>query len=85
MFEESHIYQFIRNSGFPIIVRHDRQIYKTEPQFLDPVNLFRRVILAGTAGYFIGRKVNRLEVPFAFGFACLPLFVQIATDLSLKK
>ena len=85
MFEESLIYQFIKNSGVPFIVRHNRHIYKTEPQFLDPVNLFRRVVVAAVAGYFIGRKIRRLEVSFTLGFACLPLLFQLATDLSLRK
>ena len=85
MFEESLAYRLIKNSGFPLIVRHDRQIYKTEAQSIDLAQLYRKVLIAGFFGYFFGRTFGRREVIFTAGFASIPIFLQLYTDINLKR
>ena len=43
---------------YPFINRHNRNIYSTY-EHLDPIKLFKNIIIASSCGYFIGKIMKR--------------------------
>lgn len=70
--------QVLSSFPYPFIYRHDRSIYQTHPH-LDPLNLFRNVIIASFCGYFVGKFAKRRELSFAMMFP-LPLVGKFVYD-----
>lgn len=76
--EDSFVYNLIKNCKYPFIVRQDRiKLYKERPD-MDYVYLFKRIVYASTAGYFLG-SFFKIGFRLAFLFS-IPLIVKFIYD-----
>lgn len=52
------IVNLITKVPYPFVKRHDRNLY-ADHQELDPLKLIKKVLIASTLGYFVGKFIKR--------------------------
>lgn len=58
IFEDTFIYKLIKNSGLPLIFRHDRSIYKEDTEVLDPIKFCLEGFKVAMGGYVCGKLLK---------------------------
>ena len=72
------MYKVIQFINYPWISRMDRKVYEKYPE-LDPVKMGRYCLVAGVAGYWLGKVKRWNKTILTVGFA-MPFLIKFMTD-----